>query len=50
MMQVRCWEMFKLGCEELHECLLEIYNGMLLAESLEPSWHITATYSFQDAT
>ena len=34
-------EMFKLGCKELHECLLEIYNRMLLEEALEPSWQHT---------
>ena len=34
-------EMFKLGCTELHECLLDIYNSMLLEESLEPSWQHT---------
>ena len=32
--------MFKL-VRELHECLLEIYNRMLLEESLEPSWQHT---------
>ena len=31
-------ELFKLGCAELHECLLDIYSRMLVAESLEPSW------------
>ena len=34
-------EMFKLGCVELHECLLNIYNRMLVEESLEPSWQHT---------
>ena len=31
-------EMFKLGCNQFHECLLEIYNRLLPEESLEPSW------------
>ena len=34
-------EMFKLGCAELHECLLDIYNRMLVEDSLEPSWQHT---------
>ena len=34
-------EMFKLGLAELHECLLDIYNRMLVEESLEPSWQHT---------
>ena len=34
----RVLKVFELGCKELHECLLEIYNRMLLEESLEPSW------------
>ena len=38
MMQLWCWKRFKLGCKELHECLLDISNRMLLEESLEPSW------------
>ena len=40
-------EMFKLGCAELHECLLDIYNRMLVEDSLEPSWQHTF---FQDVT
>ena len=39
-------EMFKMGCNELHECLPEICNRMLLQEY----GAIMATYSFQDAT